>query len=156
MATGRMEGGGSFRPSFGHGSYKAYFCADFQGAEIRRTGTFLRANATDGTQALGSTYGTTRLSQGSAGTWVQFAQTPQNQILARVGVSFISASRACQNAEREIGDFDFGRVVTAAEVAWRDKLSVIKADHAGLDVDLLKTFWSGVYRTMLSPQNWYV
>ncbi|KAJ3572006.1 hypothetical protein NPX13_g5193 [Xylaria arbuscula] len=154
MATGRMEGGGAFRPSFGHGSYQAYFCVDFQGAEIRRTGTFLRANATDGAQALGSTYGTTRLSQGSAGTWVQFAQAPQNQILARVGVSFISDSQACRNAEQEIGGFDFERVVAAAETAWRDKLSVIKADHTGLDVDLLKTFWSGVYRTMLSPQNY--
>ncbi|KAK5626370.1 hypothetical protein RRF57_002085 [Xylaria bambusicola] len=154
MATARMEGGGDFRPSFGHGQYKAYFCADFQGAEIRRTGTFLRANATDGTQALGSTYGTTRLSQGSAGTWVQFAQAPQNQILARVGISFISASQACHNAEQEIGDFDFARVMTASQSAWRDKLSVIKADHTGLSIDLLKTFWSGLYRTMLSPQNY--
>lgn len=153
-ATGRMKGGGSFRASFGHGSFKAYFCADFHGAEIRRTGTFVRANATDSIQALGSTYGDTRLPHGSVGAWVQFAQAPRNQILARVGVSFISASQACQNAEREIGDFDFSRVVAAAEVAWREKLSVIKADHTGLSQDLLKTFWSGLYRTMLSPQDY--
>ncbi|KAI0813040.1 alpha-1,2-mannosidase-like protein [Xylaria sp. FL0064] len=152
--TGRMKGGGSFRPSFGHGSFKAYFCADFQGANIRRTGTFSPENVTDSVQALGDSYGNTRIPRGSAGTWIQFSQAPQNQILARVGVSFISAAQACENAEREIGDFDFSRVVTAAEAAWREKLSVIKADHTGLNEDLLKTFWSGLYRTMLSPQDY--
>ncbi|RWA04768.1 hypothetical protein EKO27_g10339 [Xylaria grammica] len=152
--TGRMKGGGSFRPSFGHGSYKAYFCADFRGAEIRRTGTFSRSDASDNVQALGDTYGNARIPQGSAGTWIQFAQAPNNKILARVGLSFISASQACQNAEREIGDFDFSGVVAASEVAWQEKLSVIKADHTGLNTDLLKTFWSGLYRTMILPQDY--
>ncbi|TGJ88028.1 hypothetical protein E0Z10_g794 [Xylaria hypoxylon] len=152
--TGRMKGGGGFRPSFGQGSYKAYFCADFHGAEIRRTGTFSRTDATDSVQALGDSYGSARIPQGSAGTWVQFAQASTNQVLARVGVSFISASQACQNAEREVGDFDFSRVVAASEVAWREKLSVIKADHTGLNLDLLTTFWSGLYRTMILPQDY--
>ncbi|KAI0968250.1 alpha-1,2-mannosidase-like protein [Xylaria arbuscula] len=154
VTTGRMKGGGKFRASFGRGSFKAYFCVDFYGADIRRTGTFLNRNATDSVQALGITYSNTIIPRGSAGTWVQFSQAPQNQILARVGVSFISASQACENAEREIGDFDFSRVVAAAETEWREKLSVIKADHTGLDVNLLTTFWSGLYRTMLSPQDY--
>ncbi|KAI1132872.1 alpha-1,2-mannosidase-like protein [Nemania abortiva] len=152
--TGRIKGNGKFHPSFGQGSYTAYFCADFHGAEIRRTGTFLHSKADDTVQALGNLYSDVRIPQGSAGAWVQFAQTPKNQILARVGLSFISASQACQNAEREIGDFDFSRVVAAAEEAWRAKLSVIRADHAGLSLDSLKTFWSGLYRTMLSPQDY--
>ncbi|GAP92473.2 putative glycoside hydrolase family 92 protein [Rosellinia necatrix] len=152
--TGRMKGGGKFRPSFGHGSYAAYFCADFRGAEIRRTGTFVHTNATDGVHALGDLYGDIRIPQGSVGSWVQFAQPSKNQILARVGLSFISASQACENAEREVGDFDFSRVVTEAEAAWRAKLSIIKADHTGVNLDLLKTFWSGLYRTMLSPQDY--
>ncbi|KAI8950335.1 alpha-1,2-mannosidase-like protein [Xylaria longipes] len=152
--TGRMKGGGKFRASFGKGSYKAYFCADFRGAEIQRTGTFLHTKVTDSVQALGDSYSNVRIPQGSAGTWVQFAAAPKNQILARVGVSFISASQACLNGEQEVPDFQFSRVVTAAEVAWQEKLSVIKADHTGLNLDLLKTFWSGLYRTMLSPQDY--
>ncbi|KAI0483570.1 alpha-1,2-mannosidase-like protein [Xylaria cf. heliscus] len=152
--TGRMQGGGKFRASFGQGSYAAYFCADFRGAEIRRTGTFMQTNAKDNVQALGNLYSDVRIPHGSAGTWVQFASTPKNQILARVGVSFISATQACINAEREIPDFQFSRVVREAEAAWQEKLSVIKADHTGLNLDLLKTFWSGLYRTMLSPQDY--
>ncbi|KAI0097241.1 alpha-1,2-mannosidase-like protein [Nemania sp. FL0031] len=152
--TGRIKGNGKFRASFGQGSYAAYFCADFRGAEIRRTGTFLHTKADDSVQALGNLYSDVRIPQGSVGAWVQFSQAPKNQILARVGLSFISASQACENAEREIGDFNFKRVVEAAEVAWRAKLSVIKADHTGLSLDSLKTFWSGLYRTMLSPQDY--
>ncbi|KAI1118384.1 alpha-1,2-mannosidase-like protein [Nemania sp. NC0429] len=152
--TGRMMGGGGFRPSFGQGQYDAYFCADFRGAEIRRTGVFLRTNITDGAQALGKLYSDDPIPQGSVGTWLQFTKAPKNQILARVGVSFISAAQACENAEREIGDFGFSKVVAAAETAWRDKLSVIRADHAGMSLDMLKTFWSGLYRTMLSPQDY--
>ncbi|KAI1758153.1 alpha-1,2-mannosidase-like protein [Xylaria castorea] len=152
--SGRMQGGGKFRASFGQGSYQAYFCADFRGAEIRRTGTFTHEKATDSVLAMGNLYSDVRIPHGSAGAWVQFVSAPKNQILARVGVSFISAAQACLNGEREIPDFQFSRVVTAAEVAWQEKLSVIKADHTGLDVDLLKTFWSGLYRTMLSPQDY--
>ncbi|KAI1437040.1 alpha-1,2-mannosidase-like protein [Xylaria sp. CBS 124048] len=150
--TGRMTGGGQFRPSFGRGDYKAYFCADFRGAKIRRSGTFRHNEATDSVHALGTP--STPISSGSAGTWIQFDQAPENQILARVGTSFISSSQACQNAEREIGDFDVARVVGEAEDAWRTKLSGIKADHTGLSTEFLKTFWSGLYRTMLSPQNY--
>jgi predicted alpha-1,2-mannosidase len=152
--TGRIIGSGTYRPSFGQGSYTAHFCADFRGATIRRTGTFTRTNATDSVQGLGALVNDGSIPQGSTGAWIQFAKAPKNQILARVGLSFISISQACAHAEREIGDFDFLRVVAAAETAWRTKLSIIKADHAGLDSDLLKTFWSGLYRTMLSPQDY--
>ncbi|KAI8631347.1 glycoside hydrolase family 92 protein [Xylariaceae sp. FL1651] len=152
--TGRMMGNGTFRPSFGQGSYTAHFCADFRGATIRRTGTFTHTATTDGAQALGSLGTNIQIPQGSAGTWVQFDRAPTDQILARVGLSFISTTQACANAEREIGDFDFSRVVAAAETAWQSKLSVIKADHTGLSQDLLVTFWSGLYRTMLSPQDY--
>ncbi|KAI1811031.1 glycoside hydrolase family 92 protein [Poronia punctata] len=149
-ATGRIKGSGVYRPSFGQGSYSAYVCADFRGAEIRRTGTFTQNKASDAVQALEGS----GVPHGSAGTWIQFKQTPANQILARVGLSFISTSQACANAEREISDFDFSGVVKAAETSWREKLSVIQADHTGLNEDLLTTFWSGVYRTMILPQDY--
>ncbi|KAI0142900.1 glycoside hydrolase family 92 protein [Xylariaceae sp. FL1272] len=153
-ATGRILGNGTFRPSFGQGSYAAHFCADFQGAAIRRAGTFLLTNATEEVHSLSSLGTNLRIPHGSVGTWVQFEQTPKNQVLVRVGLSFISASQACANAEQEIGDFSFSRVEAAAQVAWREKLSVIQIDDTGLSPDMLTTFWSGLYRTMLSPQNY--
>ncbi|KAI1322739.1 glycoside hydrolase family 92 protein [Xylariaceae sp. FL0255] len=150
--TGRMMGNGTFRPSFGKGQYNAHFCADFKGAVIKRTGTFVYDNATEEVKTILSN--TIEFEHRAVGTWVQFQGTKRNQILVRVGVSFISTAQACANAENEIGDFDFSRVQKAAEAIWREKLSVIEADHTGLDHNMLTTFWSGLYRTMLSPQNY--
>ncbi len=89
-----------------------------------------------------------------AGGWVQFSASPSNQILARIGLSFKSVGQACANAEKEIADFDFEAVVQASEQAWRDKISAVQVDPTGMSEDLLKTFWSGLYRTMLSPEDY--
>ena len=68
--------------------------------------------------------------------------------------SFISPEQACQNAEREIPDYGFRRVQDRAANIWKEKLSVIQVDHHGVSDDMLRMFWSGLYRTMLSPQNY--
>lgn len=148
--TGRIIGNGTYRPSFGQGRYKAYFCADFQGAEIRNSGTFTQKEISETRKQVGSD----RDSSGYAGAWVRFSPPANNQILVRVGLSFKSADRACANAEKEIPDFRFEEVVRASEQAWREKLSVVQVDPSGMDEDLLKTFWSGLYRSMLAPEDY--
>ncbi|KAI1631451.1 glycoside hydrolase family 92 protein [Biscogniauxia mediterranea] len=153
-ASGRIKGGGKFRPSFGTGQYEAFFCADFTGAEIRDTGTFLHTNATNETKALGDLGSGFTIPSGSAGAWIHFARAPRNHIMARVGVSFMSADQACASAEREIPGFDFGKAAEDVEAAWREKLSAVRPDQRGMSRDLLTTFWSGLYRSMLSPQDY--
>ncbi|KAK1774490.1 glycosyl hydrolase family 92-domain-containing protein [Copromyces sp. CBS 386.78] len=148
--TGRIVGDGRYMPSFGAGHYHAFFCADFKGAKIRKTGTFVSNNATDGKQFLEG------VGSGSAGAWIQFERPDsEDSILARVGVSFISVDKACENAEQEIGeDWDFERVEKDAREAWREKLDVVRVDASGTSEELQTTFWSGLYRTLLSPQNY--
>ncbi|KAI1848938.1 hypothetical protein JX266_005366 [Neoarthrinium moseri] len=152
--TGRISGNGTFNPSFGRGKYTAHFCADFRGAAIWKTGTFLDVKANDTVKALGDVGSDFRIPSGSAGAWVQFDRAAKNRITARVGLSFISVDQACRNAEEEIPFFEFDRTLKDAEKAWAEKLSVIEVDHSGLDVDLLQTFWSGLYRALLSPQDY--
>ncbi|KAK8046567.1 glycosyl hydrolase family 92 [Apiospora saccharicola] len=153
--SGRMTGSGKFMPSFGHGQYSAYFCADFKGAGIRKTGTFVNTKANETVKGMGrGGSGGSTMPAGSAGGFVQFDRPSESQFLARVGLSFMSVAQACQNAEREIPDFDFGSVVKASEKAWSEKLSVIEVDQAGVNEDLLTTFWSGFYRALLSPQDY--
>lgn len=89
-----------------------------------------------------------------AGAWTQFHPPANNYILVRVGVSFINTSQACHNAETEIPDFDFSKVLNAAEEAWREKLSVIQVDATGVSNELQTVFWSGAYRAMISPQDY--
>ncbi|ROV89359.1 hypothetical protein VPNG_10130 [Cytospora leucostoma] len=153
--SGRVTGDGKYRPSFGTGQYEAYFCADFKGAKIRKAGTFMGDKADADRLVLESDAdGQFSVPAGSAGAWVQFERPPGDEILARVGLSFISREKACQNAEREIPTFNFAATQTAVENAWADKLSVIEVDETDIDPALLVTFWSGLYRTMLSPQNY--
>lgn len=153
--TGRMMGEGRFRPSFGQGQYYAYFCADFKGATIRKTGTFMGDNPKEERKVLEKDPdGKFNVPSGSAGAWIQFERPPKDEVLARVGVSFISRAQACRNAEHEIPKFDFAKTVRKAEDAWAEKLSVIEVDETDIDPALLVTFWSGLYRTMLSPQDY--
>jgi len=152
--SGRIIGDGVYSPSFGIGQYSAFFCADFHGAQIRRTGTFMNLQAREEPKYLDSSGTGYSAMSGSAGAWIQFDKLPRNQLLARVGLSFISTDQACANAEAEIPTFDFDRTVKAAEDAWRRKLSVVEVDATGVSDSLQTTFWSGVYRTMLSPQNY--
>ncbi|KAK7753637.1 hypothetical protein SLS62_004495 [Diatrype stigma] len=148
--SGRIVGNGTFRPSFGTGQYQAHFCADFQGADIRKTGTFTSNQVSETTKKVNTASG----SSSYAGGWVQFSSSSNNQIMARVGISFISIDQACANAEQEIPEFGFEEVVQASEEAWREKLSVVQVDPTGMNEDLLKIFWSGLYRAMLSPEDY--
>ena len=128
------------------GNYVLYFCAEFSGADIRNTGLFK-----NGAPFVSPKNGTNI----ADGAWTQFfAPHANNQILARVGVSFISEDKACQNAESELSTYDFAGTRTAAETAWRQKLGVVTLDATGVSDDFQKIFYSGLYRTMLSPQDY--
>lgn len=155
--TGRLSGSGTFNPSFGVGSYDLHFCADFKGATIRDTGVFNNNRA--GTQPKNITVRPDGVNVSPeilpGGAWVRFhAPQQNNSIISRVGVSFISVAQACSNAQKEIPDFDFAKTKAAAEDAWRQKLGVIQVKPGGVDVMYEKIFWSGVYRSLLSPQDY--
>jgi predicted alpha-1,2-mannosidase len=152
--SGRIIGDGIYAPSFGVGEYSAFFCADFKGARIRKTGTFISTQATEEPKFLDGVRAGFSIPHGSAGAWVQFERPRRNQIMARVGVSFMSTDQACANAEAEIPDWKFGRTVKAAEDAWREKLSAVEVDPGEVSEMYQTTFWSGLYRTILSPQNY--
>ncbi|KAK4930398.1 hypothetical protein LTR49_003139 [Elasticomyces elasticus] len=158
-STGRISGSGVFSPSFGIGSYTAHFCSDFAGAAIRDTGVFMNDRA--GSEPKNLTVVQDGINNSPeilpAGAWTRFHApgNSHNQILARVGVSFISIDQACSNAETEIPDFDFDAVHTDAQQAWTDSLDVIDVTPGqGVNSSLQTVFWSGVYRSALSPQDY--
>ena len=152
-STGRMTGNGTFQPSFGIGTYVAYFCADWSGADIQDTGVFANTRATNSAKKFAV------VNDGidtvlPAGGFVRFQAPQDGQILARVGMSFISSDQACSNAEGEIADFDFDSTLNAAESVWRDKLDVVTVDDTGVDSSFSEIVWSGIYRAMISPQDY--
>ena len=150
--TGRITGNARFQPSFGSGTYVAYFCADFSGATVRDNGIFVNSRASTDVKDLTIS----RSINGyplPGGAFVRFTD-PGDGILARVGMSFISSDQACSNAESEIPSFDFNATHTAAETAWRNKISPIVVSRTGVADSVLTNFYSGIYRTMVNPQNY--
>ncbi|KAF3760901.1 family 92 glycoside hydrolase [Cryphonectria parasitica EP155] len=152
-SSGRIIGNGSFSPSFGVGSYDLHFCADFTGAALRDTGVFQNNRPGREPKSL-RTYSTGTTDPVPAGAWAQFhPPDTDDQIVVRVGLSYLSTNKACQNAEAEFESFDFDEARSAAEDAWGDKLSVVSVDETGVNSTFLTTFWSGLYRSLISPQD---
>ncbi|KAI0128021.1 glycosyl hydrolase family 92-domain-containing protein [Xylariales sp. AK1849] len=150
---GRIAGGAVFLPSFGSGTYAAYFCTDFFGSAVQDTGIFVNSRASTNVKNLTISRGINGYPL-PGGAFVRFEST-ENPVLARVGVSFISSAQACANAEAEVPDFNFDTVSTAASTAWEEKLSPITVSTGGgVDPSLITNFYSGIYRTMVNPQNY--
>lgn len=154
-ATGRMTGNGTFLPSFGAGSYQAFFCVDFFGADVYETGVWVNSRAGTEPKELSVTRGF-NLFYVEAGGFVRFSSLADDAVLARMGMSFISSERACSNAEADIPQPEeaFDTLVTRAKDAWREKLSPVSVTPGGASDDLQTSFWSGLYRAMMSPQNY--
>lgn len=151
--TGRIMGNGTFLPSFGVGSYQAYFCVDFQGAEIKDTGIWVNDRAGSGQKELFVNRGYS-LFYIQTGAFVRFKSPQSGNFTARMGLSFMSTRQACDNAENEISDFNFDRVREAAADEWKSKFTSVTIEAGGASTSLQKTFFTGIYRTMISPQNY--
>jgi predicted alpha-1,2-mannosidase len=153
--SGRMKGNGTFLPSFGEGSYATYFCLDVTGAKIKDSGAWVNDRGGTEPKGLYITRGF-NLFYLQAGGWLRFQTPVSGPILARMGISFISTDQACQNAEKTIPgpNFQFDSLVTQAEDAWRKKFTPISIVAGGVNDSMQTNFWSAVYRTMISPQNY--
>jgi putative alpha-1,2-mannosidase len=77
-------------------------------------------------------------------------------VLIRIHLPVISSDQACSNAEEEIPDpYNAMEIlVPSAREAWRKKLAPITIQTGGVTSQLQVSFWSAVYRTMLSPQDY--
>lgn len=83
--TGRMIGQATFKSSFAASAYRAYFCADFRGGQIRDTGIYLNTRASSDLQFVSIPYGHI-----PGGGFIRFNSGSMSSILVRVGLSFMS------------------------------------------------------------------
>ncbi|RFU24048.1 hypothetical protein B7463_g12286, partial [Scytalidium lignicola] len=149
--TKHIIGNATFHPSFGIGKYTLYYCAAFKGPSEPFIAVW------HGSSNIRVEANLTWSGYEAGGALAKFDMPPtadKASVLIRVGLSFISADQACENAESEIPDFNFERVKRAAEIKWQKKLGVISTVPGGIDKDLEIIFWSGFYRAMISPQDY--
>jgi putative alpha-1,2-mannosidase len=145
--------------SFGPGSYhyQAFACYDLLGNGTQKLSEYgVWTGDTYGLDAKGLGQTHLNLSQNligapyQSGALFSYEGNPEEVIL-RVGVSFVSADQACANAEEEIGTSSFESIVSASKGEWNQKLSKIEIDIAGTPDNVTEMFYSSLYRTSLTP-----
>lgn len=153
--SGRIKATGTFNPSFGVGTYTLHACAEFSGARIKQTGVFQNNRAGTSPKELNTYADGVDSPPVPAGAFVQFEKPYRdNQILVRVGLSFVSIDQACSNAEKEAVKVDFASTRQIAHNSWAAKLGVVDVDATGVNKSIQTIFWSGMYRAMISPQDY--
>ncbi|TDL18249.1 glycoside hydrolase family 92 protein [Rickenella mellea] len=162
-ASGRIIGGAEFAASFGPGRYSVFTCMDFKGdgytlGSPTEFGAYLGSSPIKNTTNINQLY----FGFGSElGGLLTFAPNPKSSngkttstILARVGVSFISPTQACQNAASELPDFDFEKTRQTSFNEWNELLSRIQVDTTGVDQNTIVLLYSSLYRTHISPADY--
>ena len=145
--------------SFGPESpyYQAFACYDLLNNGKQRLGEYgvwTTNNSGLDTKELWATH--LNVSQNDEGSTYQsgalfsYDDTPE-EIIFRVGVSFISADQACANAEEEIGSKSFEEIVNGSRGLWNEKLRKVEVDLSGTPTDIIEMLYTSLYRASLTP-----
>lgn len=139
--------------SYGVSNYTVYACYDFapptNAQPLTAFGTYQSVSTSTPT-TIAVTANSTSLSfpfnnsVSSVQAGALFAFNHTDTVLARFGVSFHDADRACANAEEEIPDWDWVRVQGASVGAWEDVLARVAVDLAVEDPTVVELLYSSV------------
>ncbi|OJA12651.1 hypothetical protein AZE42_08696 [Rhizopogon vesiculosus] len=161
-ANSRITIGGHWGSSFGPGSYQyqAFACYDLSNngtQKLSEYGIWTGDGYGLDAKGLGQTH--LNLSQNviggppyESGALFSYDGNPE-QVILRVGVSFVSTDQACANAEEEIGTMSFQEIQLASKALWQEKLSKIEIDVVNTPANVTEMFYSSLYRASLTPNN---
>ena len=150
----------SYALSFGPGSshYQAFACYDLLNngkQKLSEYGVWTADNHGMDAKGLGMTH--LNLSENliggtayQSGALLSYDGNPE-EIVLRVGVSFVSTDQACANAEEEIGSKSFEEIMNTSKGLWNEKLRRVEVDLAGTPADIIEMFYTSLYRASLTP-----
>ena len=78
-----------------------------------------------------------------AGALLSFNST-SGIVLTRFGISFLSSTQACANAQEEIPDWDWDVVQSASIAKWEDVLQRVSVDATSEDPTVVELLYSSV------------
>ena len=84
-----------------------------------------------------------------SGRWMIRISDVTQPILIKVGLSAVSIANAKQNLKAEIPDWDFRKVVDAADEAWNEALAKVKIETS--DAAARRIFYTSMYHSMIAP-----
>ncbi|THH32410.1 hypothetical protein EUX98_g1756 [Antrodiella citrinella] len=159
----RVQLTGTFLQSYGTDNYTVHACYDFDSPaaqnrqSVAASGIF-QSSSSSSTNITITPAKTSELtfpfasspSSVQAGALLSF---DSGVVFIRFGVSFISAAQACTNAEEEIPDWDWDKVINASVARWEDVLSRVTVDVSKEDPTVVELLYSSLYRASLVPAN---
>ena len=131
------------KKSGGEATYTIYFYAKFDTA-FDGYGTWDDSRTGDGKQR-----GSTHVTSEDCGAFFEFATTEDQEILAKVGISYVSTQEAKTNLTTELPHWDFDRVVAESRDIWNDELRRIEVEGGTEDQRII--FYTALYHTLLHP-----
>ena len=97
--------------------------------------------------------GATKLEGRHVGAFLKFEVQANPVVECKTASSFISPEQAERNLRQEIGDADFATIRQRAETAWNEALGRVRVQ--GGTAEQQRTFYSGLYRSILFPHRFY-
>ena len=85
------------------------------------------------------------------GAYVNFSTTKGEQVLVKVGISFVSIEGAKRNMAAEIPHWDFDKIRAQAKAVWNEKLN--KVQVKGGTTDQKTTLYTSVYHSLMFPRT---
>ena len=85
------------------------------------------------------------------GAYVNFSTRKGEQVLIKVGISFVSIEGAKMNLEGEIPHWDFDKIRAEANNIWNEKLNKIKV--AGGTEDQKISLYTSIYHSLMFPRT---
>lgn len=93
---------------------------------------------------------TTLSKQPNLGGYFSFSVKKGEQVLVKIGTSFVSIDQARKNLDAEIPDFDFVKAQEALKNKWQEILSRIEVESSSTD-ELVK-FYTAMYHSFQQPR----
>jgi predicted alpha-1,2-mannosidase len=147
ISNSEVEGFGTVSGGWNEGApYTVYFCARFN--------TPANAVQTWCNGQLGSSKTAPVIASNipsACGAVLSYKTKAGQQIVAKVGISFISIAKARQNLEKEIGDKSFDQLKQEASATWNNLLQRVQIE--GGTEDHKKMFYTALYHVMLMPSD---
>ena len=84
------------------------------------------------------------------GFFTEFETAPQEEVLMKVGISFVSEKGAEKNLKAEIQDWDFDAVRDRTRSLWDKELAKMEVDGGTDDQKVI--FYTSLYHTMIDPR----
>ncbi len=125
------------------------FCSGAESFTIHFAAAFSRPFDEAGTWSGSSVdNGSTSAAGQDVGAYARYATTAGDELIVKVGISYVSVENALANIDAEVPKWDFEGVRTDASKTWNERLSRIQVEG---DAENKVKFYTSLYHTMLGP-----